>query len=77
MRRPTKLEFSQPVYLNEQLPLNVRLRAAIDAAPYEHAKISAVAVGYLTGDTFAERLGRAIARSDRARRIEGSAEPTD
>jgi hypothetical protein len=73
MRRPTELEF----YLKEQLPVNVRLRAAIEAAPYELAKISAVAVGYLTGDTFAERLDRAIGRSERARLIEGRAEPTD
>ena len=55
----------------------MRLRAAIEAAPYEHAKISAVAVGYLIGDTFAERLDRAIARSERGRLIEGSAEPAD
>ena len=35
--------------------------------------MSAVSVGYLTNDTFAERLDRAIRASDRARLIEGRA----
>jgi hypothetical protein len=42
--------------------------------------MSAVAVGYLTGDTFAERLERATARSNGARSpklIEARVEPTD
>jgi hypothetical protein len=74
MARPTSLDFLQAVYLNEQLPLSVRLRAAVEAAPYEHAKLSAVAVGYMTSDTFAERLDRAIERSNRAKLIEAKAE---
>jgi hypothetical protein len=32
--RPSPLEFLEAVYLNEQLPLTVRMRAAIEAAPY-------------------------------------------
>jgi len=71
--RPTSLEFLQAVYLNEQLPLSVRMRAAIEAAPFEHPKLSAVGVGYITNDTFAQRLDRAIARSDRAKLIEARA----
>ena len=35
--------------------------------------MSAVAVGYLDGKTFAEKLERAIARSDRAKLIEARA----
>ena len=69
--RPTSLQFLQAVYLNESLPLNLRLRAAIEAAPYEHPRMSAVAVGYLTNNTFAERLDRAIEASNRAKVIEG------
>jgi len=65
------LQFLQAVYLNESLPLNLRLRAAIEAAPYEHPRMSAVAVGYLTNNTFAERLDRAIEASNRAKVIEG------
>ena len=33
--------------------------------------MSAVAVGYLDGNAFAEKLERAIARSERAKLIEG------
>jgi hypothetical protein len=77
MARPTSLEFLQAVYLNEQLPLSVRMRAAIEALSFEHPKLSAVGVGYYTNDTFAERLERAINRSERALLIEARAEPTD
>ena len=31
---PTPLDFLKAVYLNEGLPLTVRMRAAIEAAPY-------------------------------------------
>ena len=58
----------------------LQMRAAIESLPHENPKLSAVAMGYLTNDTFAERLDRAIARSDRARvpkLIEARAEPTD
>ena len=71
--KPTSLEFLQAVYLNEQLPLSVRLRAAIEAASYEHPRMSAVAVGYMTNDTFAECLDRAIEASNRAKLIEARA----
>ena len=37
------------------------------------ARISAVVVGYLEGNTFAKKLERAIARSDRAKLIEAKA----
>jgi hypothetical protein len=63
----------QAVYLNEDLPLSVRMRAAIEALSFEHPKLSAVGVGYMTHDTFAERLERAIDRSERAKLIEGRA----
>jgi len=72
--KPTSLEFLQAVYLNETLPLpTTRLRAAIEAAPYEHPRMSAVAVGYLTANDFAARLDRAVDASNRAKLIEGHA----
>jgi hypothetical protein len=40
-------------------------------------KRESVAMGYLTNDAFAERLERAIARSDRAKLIEAGRSPTD
>jgi hypothetical protein len=71
--RPTSLDFLEAVYLNEQLPLSVRMRAAIELLPYQQPKLSAVAVGHLTGEDFYSRLEAAIERSDRARLIEGRA----
>ncbi len=54
------------------LPRSVRIRAAVEQ------RMSAVAVGYLTSDTFAERLDRAIARSGKAPKlIEARAERVD
>jgi hypothetical protein len=57
---PTPLDFLKAVYLNEGLPLNVRLRAAIEAARYFHPKLSATAV--LQADDFAAALDRAVMR---------------
>jgi hypothetical protein len=68
--RPTSLDLLQAVYLNETLPLNVRLRAAIEAAPYEHPKLAVTAV-VQDKHTFAAALDRAIERSERAKLIEG------
>ena len=53
------------------------MRAAIEALPFENPRVSAVAVGYLDGNTFAERLDRAIAASEKAKLIETRALPTE
>jgi hypothetical protein len=42
----------------------------IELLPFHAPKLSTVAVGYMSGDDFAARLDRAIARSDRAKLIE-------
>ena len=63
---PTPLEFLQAVYCNENIPLPVRMRAAIEAAPYLHPKLSATAFIAAGGD-FAERLERALERSGAVR----------
>ena len=39
----TPLNFLRAVYCNEGLPLTVRMKAAIEAAPYVHPKLSATA----------------------------------
>src|SRR6516225_1621886 len=62
----TPLDFLEAVYLNPNLPLNTRMRAAIEAAPYRHPKRSVQAIGHFDGKSFAEMLEaehRAIERS--------------
>ncbi len=61
--QPSPLEFLRAVYLNNDLPLSVRMRAAIECAPYEHPKLTAIATTTLNGNDFAAMLDRAIARS--------------
>jgi hypothetical protein len=65
------LELLQMVYRGEFNATPQQMRAAIEALPFEAPKLSAVGVGYYTNDTFAERLERAINRSERALLIEG------
>jgi hypothetical protein len=55
--KPTSLEFLQAVYLNEKLPLSVRMRAAIESLSYEHPKLMAVA--HFNGN-FADELDKKI-----------------
>jgi hypothetical protein len=59
--RPSPLDFLKAVYLNEGLPLTVRMRAAVEAAPYCHPKLSASAI--IDPTEFAEKLERAITRT--------------
>jgi len=64
----TALDFLQAVYKNEAIPLSVRMRAAIEALPFETPKLSATAFVPAGGD-FGERLEKAIARSREAPRL--------
>jgi hypothetical protein len=54
------------VYRGEVRLSSHQIRAAIEALPFESPRMSAVAVGYMTGDNFASRLERAIVRSGKA-----------
>jgi hypothetical protein len=51
----TPLEFLAAVYRNRAVPLSVRMRAAIEAAPYVHPKLS-VQANIVAG--FASRMER-------------------
>jgi len=59
----TPVDFMEAVYLNPNLPLNTRLRAAIEAAPYRHPKLAVTGHAHFEGKDFASQLERAIARS--------------
>jgi hypothetical protein len=50
-----------------------QVRMLIELLPFYMPKLSAIGVGTLTGQTFADRLDRAIERSDRAKLIEAKA----
>jgi hypothetical protein len=74
----TALALLQMVYRGAVKVWAQQMRAAIESLPYENPKLSAVAVNYLSGDTFASRLDRAIDRRDSAKlMIEHRADPTD
>jgi hypothetical protein len=67
----TSLDFLRRVYRSTRQPMSLRMRAATEALPHEHPRMTAVSVGYYTGNTFADRLDRAIDASERAKVIEG------
>src|SRR5262249_49643829 len=64
------LELLQMVYRGELKATPQQMRAAIESLPYEQPKLSAVALGYLTGEDFASKLERAVERSNGAKLIE-------
>jgi len=57
------LEYLQDIYNDPRQSTSARMRAAIECLPFENPKVSAVAVTHMTGNSFAEALERAIARS--------------
>jgi hypothetical protein len=60
----TSLQLLQNVYRNRTQPLNVRVRCAVEALAHEYPRVSAVAVTSMGGQSFADALERAIARSN-------------
>ena len=77
LERVTSLEYLQRIYRDPTQPTSARMRAAIESLPFENPRLSAVGVGYLSNDTFAERLDRAIAASEKAKLIEARAVPAE
>jgi hypothetical protein len=72
----TPLDFLEAVYCNPNLPLATRLRAAVEAAPYRHSKLSTRANINING-SYADQLERelrAIERSKRPPLLNGTVE---
>jgi hypothetical protein len=65
------LTYLQSIYRNPMEATSTRIRAAVEALPYENPRLSAIAVGRLTGEDFATRLDQAVEASNRAKLIEG------
>lgn len=57
------LAYLQSIYRDPMESESRRLRAAIEAPPFESPKLSAIAVGSMTAQDFAARLEQAVARS--------------
>jgi hypothetical protein len=57
----TPLEFLRQVYTDASVPLPLRIRAAVEAAPFAHPKLSAI---FDVGRAMGRRLEEAIARSE-------------
>jgi hypothetical protein len=73
-RQPEQIDaltYLRRIYRNPLEPTSVRIRCAVEALPYENPRLSAVAVGRLSGEDFAARLDRAVEASNRAKLIEG------
>jgi hypothetical protein len=58
----------QSIYRSPTMPLSVRMRAAIEALPFEHPKLSVIAS--LNGGDFADRLEKAFTRSGKVIEVE-------
>jgi hypothetical protein len=69
------LDFLQRIYRSTQQPMSLRMRAAIEALPFEKPKLSATAIAAFDGQTFAEALERCIERSKSPVLLNGPVEP--
>ena len=50
------LTLLKAVYNNPEVPLAVRMRAAVECSPFENPKLSAIAVSSMSESDFAARL---------------------
>src|SRR5215472_16522347 len=64
-------ELAEQVVRGEVKLSQSQLRMLIELLPFHLPKLSAVALGRLTGEDFATRLDRAVEASNRAKLIEG------
>ena len=57
------LEYLQSIYRDPMEATPARMRAAMAALEYEEPRLSAVAIGHMSGQSFAQALERCLARS--------------
>jgi hypothetical protein len=62
MKEIDPLSFLKAVYMNAELPLSVRMRAAIELLPFTHPKLAVTAV--VSEQDFATVLDRRLKRID-------------
>lgn len=63
-KRVTPLEFLEAVYMNANLPLQTRIKAAVEALPFVHPKLEARANLNAGGMEFGDELEQRRARRD-------------
>jgi hypothetical protein len=76
MKEIDPLSFLKAVYMNADLPLSVRMRAAIELMPFMHPKLAVTAV--VNEQNFAELLDRRLQRMaqiNNEKIIEGTNKP--
>ena len=64
----TALEYLQSIYRDPCEPENRRMRAAIEALPFETPKLMAVGSSVMDGQSFGALLDKAIERIERSKR---------
>jgi hypothetical protein len=62
------MQFLRAIYLNKDLPLSQRMRAAIELLPFIHPKLLATAI--VSEGSFAELLERRLAKLKETKLIE-------
>nr|ALS90933.1 MetaGeneMark_Unknown Function [uncultured bacterium] len=70
MKEIDPLNFLKAVYMNADLPLSVRMRAAIELMPFMHPKLAVTAV--VNEQNFAELLDQRLRRMAQVKIIEGT-----
>ncbi len=75
MKEIDPLNFLRAVYMNAELPLSVRMRAAIELLPFTHPKLAVTAV--VSENDFATILDRRLARIQQMKTKVVDAKPTN
>ena len=68
MKEVDPLSFLKAVYMNAELPLSVRMRAAIELLPFTHPKLAVTAV--VSEQDFATVLDRRLKRIEQMKLVE-------